>query len=132
MKKNYFKKRYFMVSDFSTVDRTSPLDTPEEKERKDLRRKARYITIIDGEVSAGGKCYGLDGTGCVGYLERLSSSAPIRTYIFQLRNVNAEIGDNFLGFNEDHPFSKINYDPCEKYREEYIKKYGGTLEDLEG
>ena len=107
MKKNYFTKRYSLVYNFFLKDRTFSCDTPEEKQRKDLLRKATYVTVIDGKVKA------------------LSKAT-----VYVLRNVNGEV-NNLLGRREGDPLRNINYDPCEKYRAEYIKQYGGKAEDLE-
>ena len=116
--KNGFTKRYQMVNNFDFVDRTNYFDSKEEKERKDLLRKARYIVVIDGKVNAGGDCYGLEGKAIEGAI------------IYRLANAYGEV-ENILNFREGYPLYGINYDPCEEYREEYLKKYGGKVEDLE-
>ena len=128
MRKNTYPDRYQMVHNFNIMDRTYAGDSPEERERKDLLRKAKYITVIDDEIHVGGECYGAEGTAYRDFLHLNSSET---TTVFKLRNVNAEIGNNLLHFRKGHPLSNVDYDPCEPYREEYIKKYGGTLKDLE-
>ena len=107
MKRNGFEKRYQAVYNFDFSDRTYFGDSKEEKEKKDLRRKARYVTVIDGKVYAGGECYGLEG------------KALNTAMVYRLRNYKGAVNN------------ELNHDPCEKYREEYVKKYGGTMEDLE-
>ena len=107
MTKNYFTNRYNSVYDFELKDRTFSFDSDEEKTRKDLLRKAKYITVKDGEIKPGGESYGIEG----------HSFAEI---VFVLRNAEGKLPEFLNGV-----------DICKEYREEYIRIYGGTEEDLE-